>query len=574
MKCMISYLKPYFPKMGMGLVIKVLGTFADLGLPWVLSYILDDVIPKQSIRHILLWGVVMLLLAIMARQLNIIANRMASKVARDSVEQIRHDTFQKICYLSGSQVDQLSVPSLISRMTSDTYHLHSTIGMMQRLGVRAPLVLIGGIILTATLDWALTLVLVGTLPLLALVVWLVSKTGIPMYLKVQKKADQMVQNLRENITGIRVIKALSKTEYEQRRFYDINEGLSANEQKAGYVMALSSPFMNLFMNLGLAIVIIVGAYRVNAGQMQPGKIIAFLTYFTMILHAMMMVTRLFVSYSKAIASAKRIQEVLFMPEDLQVEESDKDEIQSPKAIEFRHVSFSYDEDAHKYSAKDISFGLKKGETLGIIGSTGSGKTTLINLLMRFYDVNEGSIYINGENIQCIPLDQLRRKFGTVFQNDVIFADTIRENISFGRNLSEEQIEKAASWACAMDFIGEKAEKMDFMAAMKGANLSGGQKQRILIARALAGNPEILVFDDSSSALDYKTDAMLRKAIRENFSTSTVITVAQRISSVMYMDKILVLEDGEAIGYGTNDELLEHCKVYQEIYESQMGGGIL
>ncbi len=581
MNCVVKYLSPYKKRMLLGLIIKIFGTIADLGLPWVLAYILDEVIPHKKISYILLWGLIMLVLAIAARQLNIKANRMAAKVARDSVQTIRHDAFDKICHLSGAQVDLLTVPSLISRMTSDSYNLHQVIGMMQRLGVRVPIILVGGIALTATLDLVLTLVLIATLPLLALVIYMVSKVGIPIYTKMQLRIDTMVRTIRENIIGIRVIKALSKTEYEKERFRKVSEEVSDYETKAGSVMALSGPLMNLLLNVGLAFIIIVGAYRVNSGQMLPGKIVAFLSYFTMILNAMMMVNRLFVGFSKGSASAKRMEELLLQEEDLKVlstkiEKNVSASLANMKSsgapfLEFDHVSFGYSDSIHKRVLKSISFTVNQGENLGIIGSTGSGKTTIVNLLMRFYDVKEGTIYIDGRDIRSYELRELRSMYGTVFQNDMIFADTIAENISFGRNLDKEQIKLAAKYACAEDFIEQKEGKYESEAAIKGANLSGGQKQRILIARALANHPKILVLDDSSSALDYKTDANLRRAIRNEFQDTTLITIAQRISSVMHMDRILVLEEGEVIGYGNHEELLATCQVYQEIYESQMGG---
>lgn len=564
------YLKPYYGQMTRGLIIKIAGTFADLGLPWVLAYILDDIIPYGKVSYILFWGGIMVLLAIAARMLNIIANRMASKVAKNSVQAIRHDTFERITNLSGAQVDQFTVPSLISRMTTDTYNVHQVIGMMQRLGVRAPIILVGGIVLTSTLDPVLTLILVATLPLLGLLVYLISKKGIPMYTKVQASVDKMVQTIRENISGIRVIKALSKTEYEIQRFRKVNDEVIGNEIKAASIMALSSPIMNLILNTGLAIVVIIGAFRVNAGAMQPGKIVAFLSYFTMILNAMMSITRLFINYSKASASAKRLKEVLDTKEDLIVTPVKISTEQEKEYLAFDQVSFSYENDEEKLSLKNISFQLKKGESLGIIGATGSGKTTLIQLLMRFYDVTEGQIIIEGKDIRSIPLKELRKEFGVAFQNDVIFADTISENISFGRNLSMEQIIEASKDACAYDFIMEKENGFSYEAAIKGGNLSGGQKQRLYISRALANHPKFLILDDSSSALDYKTDAMLRQAIRNNYQETTIILIAQRISSIMQSDHILVLDEGEMLGYGTHEELMEHCEIYREIYESQMG----
>ncbi len=577
MRMVFQYLRPYYGRMILGLIIKILGTLADLGLPWVMAFIIDDIIPLGRVSLILIWGGVMLLLAVAARTGNIVANRKASKVARDTVERIRHDTFEKIGNLSGAQVDQFTMPSLISRLTTDSYNIHQMIGMMQRLGVRGPIILVGGTVLTATLEPVLTLVLIGIMPILAFVVFTISRRGIPLYGRVQKSVDRMVQTVRENIAGIRVIKALSKTEYEKSRFEAVNEELVGRELKAGSVMAASSPLMNLLLNLGLTGIVIVGAFRVNAGASEPGKIVAFLSYFTMILNAVMSINRIFIIFSKSSASADRIREVLDAPQELIQEKTE--EIEGDDYIVFDHVTFGYHTKTHKESSKeavcveDINFRLKKGESLGIIGATGSGKTTIINLLMRFYDVDFGEVRVNGRNVKGYTLQTLRSMFGVVFQNDVIFADTLYENISFGRDIPPERVKEAAADARAADFIEDMEGGYEYRAAIKGANLSGGQKQRVLIARALAAKPDILVLDDSSSALDYKTDAALRLAIGKNYSDSTLITVAQRVSSIMQHDHILVLEDGRTLGYGTHEELLTSCPVYREIYESQMGSEV-
>ena len=564
MKKIMIYIQPYIPRMLFGFFIKVLGTFMDLGLPWVLAFIIDNIIPEKKVSLILWWGLVMLGLSVGARTFNVIANRMASKVARNTVETLRHDLFQKILNLSGNQLDSFTIPSLESRMTSDTYNIHNMIGMIQRLGVRAPLILIGGVIITFTLEPVLALVLIGILPCLAIVVYYVSKKGIPLYSQVQKLTDKMIRIVRENISGIRVIKALSKTQYEKERVSDINSKVSEEEQKAGSIMAVTNPIMNAILNLGLTLVVVVGAYRVNIGASQPGKIVAFLSYFTIMLQAVMAITRIFVVFSKASASAERIAEVLNAEENLQVEQlkAEKPEYH----IVFDNVCFSY---AEEPCLTNITFGMKKGESLGIIGSTGSGKTTLVNLLMRFYDVDSGAITIDGKNVKSFDKQELRQKFGVVFQNDVLFADKIYENISIGRNLSQDAVWEAARYAQAEAFIEELESDIDFKLAIKGSNLSGGQKQRLLVARALAGHPEILILDDSSSALDYRTDSLLRKAIREHYQDTTTIVIAQRISSVMKSDHILVIEEGHIAGYGTHEELLDNCNVYHEIYQSQL-----
>lgn len=569
MKGILKYIKPYILQMVLGLIIKFTGTIMDLCLPWILAYMIDDIIPKNNVNLIFIYGVIMVICSIIAVTNNIIANRMASRVARDVTREIRHDLFVKISYFSNTQIDKYTIPSLISRMTSDTYNIQRLIGVMQRLGVRAPILLIGGVIVTLTLEPVLSLVLIATLPFVGIMVYYVSKKGVPYYSEFQMYVDKLVRIVRENIIGIRVIKALSKTEYEKSRFEKINKDTSDKEKKASIVMGISSPMMNLILNLGLSIVIIVGAFRVNSGTTEPGKIVAFLTYFTIILNAMLSITRMFVLYSKGSASAMRISEVLEEDEDIVIK--NEDYIESKYHIEFNNVSFSYNKDVNAIS--NINFKLKRGETLGIIGATGSGKTTIIKLLMKFYEVDEGKIRINGYGINGVDKNELHKKFGVAFQNDMIFENTIYENIKFGRDLRKEDIFRASEYAQAKEFIENLREKYNEHLTSKGSNLSGGQKQRVLISRALAKKPEILILDDSSSALDYKTDSLLRKAINDNFKDTTTIIVAQRISSIKNADKIIVLEEGKIIGYGNHDELIKDCYVYKEISDSQMGGDI-
>lgn len=577
MRKIFSYLKPYTLRMLAGLTIKFTGTIMDLLLPWILSHTIDDIVPLRDVTLIFIWGGAMLLCAAAAYITNVIANRMASRVARDVTQNIRHDLFEKIIRLSCRQVDEFTIPSLESRLTSDTYNLHHMIGMMQRLGIRAPILLLGGIIVTLGLEPVLSLILILTMPIMGLLIYFISKKGIPLFTQAQRSADKMVRTVRENITGIRVIKALSKTEYEKERFGNVNAEVMENESRANLTMALTNPLMNLILNLGLTLVIIAGAYRVNSGLTKPGEIIAFLTYFTIILNAMLSITRMFVIYSKGIASAERIRQVLDTGADLSSRPADH--VDNGFHIAFEHVTFSYhaaagtgsSREPAKNSLEDISFALRHGETLGIIGATGSGKSTIIRLLLRLYDPTAGVIRISGDDIRSIPQDELHSKFGVVFQNDVLFADTIASNIAFGRDLDRKQLEDAASYAQASEFIDSLGDRYDHVLSTKSANLSGGQKQRLLIARALAAGPEILILDDSSSALDYKTDSLLRKALKENMKDTTTIIIAQRISSIMHADHILVLEDGRALGYGTHRELMEKCGEYSEIFMSQMGG---
>ena len=567
MRKILAYLRPYVSKMALGITIKFIGTIMDLFLPWILSYLIDVIVPKENMREILFYGALMLFCSVAAWAGNVLANRMASRVARDTTQSLRHDLFARISYLSCRQTDAFTIASLESRLTSDTYNIHQMIGMMQRLGIRAPILLLGGIAITLFLEPVLTLVLLAVLPFVAFVVFHISRKGIPLYTQLQKSVDRMVRVVRENASGIRVIKALSKTDYEKNRFSRVNGEVVERETKASVTMAASNPLMNLFLNAGLTLVVVAGAFRVYGGQTQTGTILAFLTYFTIILNAMLSINRMFVLYSKGAASAKRISEVLDAPEDLQV--GQRDHKDSEYHIAFEHVSFAY-HTGRSSVVSDISFALKRGETLGIIGATGCGKSTLIHLLIRFYDPDSGVIRINGDDIRGIPPEELHSKFGISFQNDVLFSDTIEENIRFGRELQRQAVEEAAECAQARWFINELDEGMDYQLAIRGSNLSGGQKQRVLISRALAAHPEILVLDDSSSALDYQTDARLRQALSQQFQNTTTIVVAQRISSVRHADHILMLENGKEIGYGTHEALMASCAPYRDIAVSQMG----
>lgn len=570
-KILTYYLKPYYFRMSIGFMIKFVGSIMDLCLPWILAYMIDTIIPIKDKGQIYLWGLMMIVCSFLAVSFNIIANRMASKVARDTTEHIRNDLFEKVMYLSDSYMDTYTKPSIMSRLTTDTYNVHQMIGRIQRLGVRAPILLIGGIFVTLTLDPVLACVLIITLPFLAWIMIKVSQRSIPMYTKLQQSIDHFVRIVREDISGIRVIKALSKEDYERNRFENINHEVVGEEQKAGMLMAVIDPSVSVIMNLALVGVLIVGAFRVNSGLSEVGKILAFMTYFTIILNAMISISKMFVILSKAIASANRIDTILELEDDMEVVEALNTYADEQKYhVVFENVSFAYNK-GEEDDLKDISFEVKQGETLGILGGTGAGKSTIVSLLLRFYDVKQGRILINGRDIKSIPLQELRSKFGVVFQNDMIFEDTILENVNLGRDLSEEEIEEALLYARAKEFVDQKTNNLEEALDIKGANLSGGQKQRILIARALAAHPEILVLDDSSSALDYQTDAMLRQELNMHFKKTTKIIVVQRVSSVMQADHIIVLEEGRMIGYGRHEELLAQCESYRQISASQMGG---
>lgn len=560
------YLQPYWLYMIFAMLIKLLGAVLELQIPDLMESILDEKVPAGDLRSIYLFGGLMVLCAFGCLALNIIANRMSAISSGKITKAIRHDLFQKLENLSARQMDELTISSAESRLTSDTYNINQLLARLQRIGIRAPILLLGGVFMMLRMDATLSLILIALLPIIALVTYLVTKTSLPLYTRQQSVLDRVVRTVQENITGIRVIKALSKTDYEKKRFHTVNAELTAVDQKAGTVSAITNPTASLTLNLGLTLVVLVGAFRVNNGQMKPGVIVAFLQYFIMILNAMLGVTRIFVMWSKGEASAKRVAQVLQTPEDMAVAPA-SEEVQNPAHIEFQNVFFSYT--GIGKNVDNLSFRLEKGQTLGILGPTGSGKSTILNLLMRLYDPDSGRILIDGRDIRTMPSSELRSKFGVVFQNDFIMEGTIADNIRFFRDIDEHTISTAAAHAQA-EFVQEKEGGMDFQVQVRGNNLSGGQKQRLLIARALAGNPEILVLDDASSALDYRTDAKLRLCLRENYRHTTTVLVAQRISSLRHADLILVLRDGAVIGAGTHEELMENCSEYSIIAQTQMG----
>ncbi len=572
MKTLLYYLKPYYKKMGFGFVIKTLGTLSELMLPMILSYVLKSVIGK-SVTDILLWGGIMVLFAALACVFNVWANRIAARTSSSFAETMRKDLFKKTLHLSAAQTDKFTIPSLESRITTDTYNVHRFVAMAQRMGVRAPIMLLGGIGITLMMDAYLSSIMIAIMPITFCAIFFISRNGVPLYAKVQTAVDKMVRVVREDVQGIRVIKALSKTDYEHRRYDEVNRALVKRETRAGVIMGSVHPIMTMFMNVGSVAVIAVASGRVQDGLSDPETVIAFMQYFTQISMALMTVTRMFTMYTKSAASAKRIEEVLTSDAQIPVcSKTDFPDADTKARIKFDHVSFSYN--GKRNNLNDINFEIPAGGSLGIIGATGSGKSTIVKLLLRFYDTDAGSIYINGEDIRTIEKERLYALFGSAQQHDFLYADTVKENIRFGRDISDADMEKAAEIAQASDFIQGFNDGYEHMLAQHAANISGGQKQRLLISRALAAKPQILILDDSSSALDYKTDAALRRALAENMQDTTLVTVAQRVSSVKDCSVILVMEDGDIIGIGTHEQLLESCTEYKEISDSQMGGAFV
>ena len=573
MKLFAKYLKPFVPRMMLGFVIKVGATMAELLLPMILSHVLKVVVARQDIYAILRWGGIMILCAAAAVIMHITANRIATRVSCNFSRNVRHDLFRRTLTLSAAQTDYFTIPSLESRITTDTYNIHQFVGMLQRMGVRAPILLIGGVCITLFMDRHLAMVMLALMPIVFLLIFFISRKGVPLFSRVQRSVDNMIRVVREDTQGIRVIKALSKQNYEHRRYDAVNRVLVKDEVLARTVMSMLHPVMSVLMNGGIVAVVALAAIRVSAGTSDPETVIAFMQYFTQISMALMTVNRVFTAYAKSSASARRISEVLDTPKDLCVlPEADLPRRDTNAHIEFDDVCFSYL--GKKNNLDHISFTLPKGGWLGIIGATGSGKSTLVKLLLRFYDVSSGAIRIDGRDVRTIPKAELYDMFGTAMQFDFLYADTIEENIKFGRPLTHEQVEQATVTAQAHAFITNFPDGYEHMLSQKGTNISGGQKQRLLIARAVAADPDILVLDDSSSALDYKTDAALRQALAQRMKDTTVVTVAQRVSSIKNCDLILVLDDGKIIDAGDHEHLLATCPEYAEISQSQMGGAFV
>lgn len=570
MKKIFSYYKFYKLRLVIIVIMKFIGTALDLVIPFLLSYILDKVIPtlsKDNFLPIIWYGLIMIGCSVLAFVLSFKANQLSSYVGCHCAERVRNDLFVRIEKLSLRQIDEVSMPSLISRISTDTYNENQFYNILLRLGIRAPVLFFGGIIASFILNVRLTLILLCCIPLIMILIVLIGKLCFPLLTKTQKAIDDLVRTLREDITGIRVIKGLSKEKYENERFAKVNKKVIDLELKSGTTMNVLSPSINLIMNVSLSAVVLVGAILYNrmSNQATSGQIIAFLSYFNIILNSTVQMSRVFITYSKASASGERIKYILDLPMDL--EKKDSSELSS-HFIEFRNVSFSYN--GNEMNLKNINFTLEKNQSLGIIGGTGSGKTTILNLLCRFYDSNKGKVFVNYQDVKTFDKLTLNCEFGSVFQNDSLFNMSIRDNIKFYRDISEEQINRALRTSQS-DFVYSLKDQLYSQVEERGNNFSGGQKQRLLIARSLAGQPKVLIFDDCSSALDYKTDANMRQAIRKNYPDTTMIVVSQRISSIMNCDKILVIDKGQIVDFGTNEELLNRSDIYKEIYASQIGG---
>lgn len=563
MGTVLGYLRPHGVRVACGVTVKFTAALLELVLPLLLEHIVDVSVPARDLAAIWLCGGLMAALAFGAAFCNITANRMAARVSMEVTEKLRGDLYSRTQRLSCAQMDRFSASSLVSRLTNDTYNVHQMFDKVQRGGIRAPMLVLGGLVLTFLLEPALAAVQLAVSVLTFLTIWQVTRRGIPHYAAAQEAGDTVVRIIRENASGVRVVKALACQGRERQRFGAASEAACRAEETAGCVMAAANPLTDLLLNTGLVLVVLVGALRVNAGQMPPGQIVAFLSYFTLIQTATLGIAKVFIRISKGAASARRIQEILLEPEDQLLQSS---EASSGAELGMDRVSFSYL--GVERDLADVTFTLRKGETLGILGPTGSGKSTLAALLTRLYDAGEGVVWVGGRDVTAVPWEE--RRFGVVFQNEALLNDSVYENISFLRGISREDVTAAAKTAQAWDFIQALPEGLDSRLDIRGANLSGGQRQRLLTARALAGKPSVLVLDSADSALDYATAAALRAAIRRDCPGVTLVVISERVASLRDADRILVLEEGRVTAQGTHEELLERCARYRHIAELQRG----
>lgn len=567
------FLKQFKKEVLIGPVFKLTEAVFELIVPLVMAQIIDVGIANGDRGYVLRMGGVMVLLGLVGLGCALICQYCAARASQGFGTVLRSEMFRHINTLSHGEIDQIGTPSLITCITNDVNQLQLAVAMLIRLVVRAPFLVIGATVMALLLDWKLACIFFVAAPLMALVLYLVMSRSIPFYRIIQKKLDRISLITRENLSGVRVIRAFSRQEKEKERFAQASEDQMSTSIAVGRISALLNPLTSAIINLAIAAVIWFGGFRVDAGGMTQGEVIAFVNYLNQILLAMIVVANLVVIFTKAAASATRVDEVLELHSSIVNRVSQPaQEVEGSPEIAFDAVSFAYP-DAGAYSLSDISFTVARGQTLGIIGGTGCGKSTLVNLIPRFYEVSQGSLKVDGVDVRDYPMEQLRGKVGIVPQRAVLFSGTLRQNMQWRKqDATDEEIWQALETAQAASFVRKMPDGLDSVILQGGKNLSGGQKQRLTIARALVGEPEILILDDSASALDFATDAALRRAIAK-FSAGrgnrmTTIIVSQRANTVRYADQIVVLDDGKAAGIGTHEQLLESCQTYREIYWSQ------
>ncbi len=570
MKYLTKFLKDFKKELIIGPAFKLTEAIFELIVPLVMAKIIDIGIQNRDIGYILRQGGLMLLLGAVGLCCALICQYLAARASQGFGTKVRSSLFAHINSLSHTEIDRFGTPSLITRITNDINQLQVAVAMLIRLVVRAPFLVIGAAVMAMILDWKLSLIFFIVIPLLALTLYLVMAKSVPFYKAIQKKLDRLSLITRENFSGVRVIRAFSKQETEKKRFDDANEDLLRASINVGKISALLNPVTSIIMNGSIVAVIWFGATRVDAGSLTQGQIIAFVNYMTQILLALVVVANLVVIFTKAAASGARVQEVFETVSSIRENTlGETKTISKSPVLEWKNVSFSYDQ-TDEYALTDISFTAHPGETIGIIGGTGSGKSTLVNLIPRFYDVTKGEILLGGISIQDIPLSELRAKIGVVPQRAVLFSGTLEENMRWRKeDATPQEIQSALEIAQASEFVSQMPKGLQTEILQGGKNLSGGQRQRLTIARALVGEPEILILDDSASALDFATDARLRAALRKHNKGKTVFIVSQRVNTVRRADRILVLDDGGLAAIGTHQELMKTCDVYREICLSQL-----
>ncbi|MCM1157493.1 MAG: ABC transporter ATP-binding protein/permease [Bacteroidales bacterium] len=566
-----NYLKEYKKESIIAPLFKMLEASFELFVPLVMAEIVDTGIKNQDSGYILRMGGVLLLLAAIGLTCSITAQYFAAKASVGFGKSVRKDLFAHINSLSYAELDQAGTSTLITRMTNDINQLQSGVNMFLRLFLRSPFIVIGAMIMAFTVDVKAALVFVVAIPLLSLVVFGIMLYSIPLYQRVQKALDYVLLMTRENLVGARVIRAFCRQEDEKRDYREGSDGLMQMQTFVGKISAVMNPVTYIIVNAAIIVIIWVGGVQVNAGSLTQGEVIALVNYMSQILVELVKLANLIILLTKAAACSKRVAEVFAMEPSVVEQGSGVDIKRVQDKVVFQHVTFAY-RGAKEPALKDISFTAKEGQTIGIIGGTGCGKSTLVNLIPRFYDVTEGAVLVDKADVKRYPFQQLRNRIGIVPQKAVLFNGTIAENLKWGKeDATREEMERAIKIAQAEDVIASKASGFEEMILQGGKNLSGGQRQRLTIARALVKEPEILILDDSASALDFATDARLRKAIREETKGMTVFIVSQRASTIKQADQIIVLEDGSMAGIGTHQELMQSCEVYQEIVRSQEDG---
>lgn len=552
-----------------GQTSKLIEAIFEVIVPLIMAAIVDNGIKGNMGKgYVYKMGGVLILLGILGLCFALICQYLASKASQSVGTVMRNDMFRHINSLSHAELDRLGTPSLITRLTNDINQVQQAVAMFIRLVVRAPFIVIGSAIMAMSIDLKLSVIFVIIIPLVVLVLYLIMSRSIKYYKVIQKKLDRISLVTREGLSGVRVIRAFSRQDTEQKRFDEANDDYLDISLRVGRLSALLNPLTYVILNLAIAAIVWYGGVGVDTGRLTQGEVIAFVNYMTQISLALVVVANLVVLFTKAAASSARINEVLDIEPSIK-NGTEKDGAGSENAVEFSHVYFSYN-NSGEYALEDIDLTAKKGETIGVIGGTGSGKSTLASLIPRFYDISKGELKINGTNAADYDTTALRQKVGVVPQKAVLFSGTIAENMRWGkRDATDEEIWKALETAQAKEFVEKMPDGLDTHIAQGGKNLSGGQKQRLTIARALVSQPDILILDDSASALDFATDAALRKAIAQNTTGMTTFIISQRANSIMQADKIIVLDDGRQAGLGTHKELLESCDVYREICYSQL-----